>query len=438
MNWQRLGIASIILLTIAATATVQAQRLSAGRLGLGFNLGGQKIYCETDGGVGFGMEAYAKYKLNPQFFSTLALGYGELNDSPTLFGQSNFATDLITLDIKGGANLLTQGNFVPYAHVGIGLFYFNYNGPNDNALPGRFLGGYGDAFFFFGGGFEARINPMLAFDAYVDYRMTTGDDLNNIKEGANDSYLNFRAGITYYLAPTFGGGSSSDVELSEKSPLDEIGGEGNQYSPDDELNALVEGLDNYNEASNANMAMEEYIKLKSRVDQLSDAIRQKELEIEELKTQLAVRKEKIAQLENNLRQRGGSLESSLNADLSDFAASYEQALQHYYAHEFEAAIYLFNSLLETSPTHKLASNCQYWLGECYFGQGDYSQAVGAFQRVMAYDQSFKRDDALLMMGRSYIKLDQKELAKQMFDQLMSEFPDSEYFQKAQQYAAGIR
>ncbi|MDZ7265405.1 MAG: tetratricopeptide repeat protein, partial [candidate division KSB1 bacterium] len=155
-------------------------------------------------------------------------------------------------------------------------------------------------------------------------------------------------------------------------------------------------------------------------------------------TQLTVRKEKIAQLENNLRKRGGSLETSLNADLSDFSASYEQALQHYYSHEFEAAIYLFNSLLETSPTHRLASNCQYWLGECYFGQGDYSQALDAFKRVMAYDQSFKRDDALLMMGRSYIKLDQRELAKQMFDKLMSEYPDSEYFQKAQQYAESIR
>lgn len=432
--------ASIVLLTMVVNTTIQAQGLSAGRLGVGFNLGGQKIYCETDdGGVGFGMEVYAKYKLSPQFFSTLALGYGELNDSPELFGKSTFSTDLITLDLRGGVNLLSQGNFVPYAHAGVGLFYFNYNGPNNNSLPGRFLGGYGDAAFFIGGGFEARINPTLAFDCYVDYRMTTGDDLDNNKtKSGNDNYLNFRAGITYYLAPTFGGGSSSNVELTEKSPLDEIGDEGNQDSPDDELNALVEGLDNYNEASNANMAMEEYIKLKSRVDQLSDAIRQKELEIEELKTQLTVRKEKIAQLENNLRKRGGSLETSLNADLSDFSASYEQALQHYYSHEFEAAIYLFNSLLETSPTHRLASNCQYWLGECYFGQGDYSQALDAFKRVMAYDQSFKRDDALLMMGRSYIKLDQRELAKQMFDKLMSEYPDSEYFQKAQQYAESIR
>ena len=437
MRLQRLVLTSLFLLIIVRGSTVQGQALSASRMGVGFNLGGQKIYCESPSGIGFGMEVYAKYKINPRFSSTVALGYGELSDGNLIFGEASYSTDLVTLDIKCAANLMTEGNFIPYGYLGVGGFYFNYTGVNEASYPGRFLGGYGDASFFIGGGFETRINPTFSLEFNMDYRFTTGDDLNGIFIGANDGYLNFRGGVTYYLAPSSMGGSKSGVELSEKSPLDEITDEGKGDSPDNELNALVEGLDSYDEASDANMAMEEYIKLKSRVDQLSDAIRQKEMEIEELKSQLVVRKEKITNLESNLRKRGGGLEASLNVDLSDFAASYEQALQNYYSREFDAAIYLFNTLLETSPTHKLVSNCQYWLGECYFGQGDYSQSVEAFQKVLAYEQSFKRDDALLMMGRSYIKLGDKETAKQMFDQLMTEYPDSEYFQKAQQYANGL-
>lgn len=427
----------LLIILLLLVTNLSAQILTSSRFGLGFNVGMQKIYCEDPSGFGYGLECYARYKVNPRFFTNIALGYGSLSDGTFLVDDSNYSTDLITLDIKGGLNLVTEGNFVPYAYLGLGVFHFTYRGINESQLPGRFFGGYGDASFIVGGGLETKVSPNVALDAYVDYRFTTGDDLNNIKGGSTDGYINFRLGATYYLSGGMGIGRSSGVKLTDGAPIEEISGEGKGESPDDELNALIEGLDSYDEAADANLTMEEYIRLKSRVDQLNDAIHQKELEIEELKSQLSIRKEKIAELEGTLRTRGGALAASLDVDLSDFAASYEQALQQYYAREFDAAIYLFSMILETSPTHRLASNCQYWLGECYFGQKDYSMALDAFQKVLNYEQSFKRDDALLMMGRSYIFLGDKQTALAMFDQLMSEYPDSEYYQKAQQYANGL-
>lgn len=407
-----------------------AQILNTSRLGLGFNIGGQKIFCEhPHTGFGFGAELYAKYKISPRLFATGALGYGELSDGTSFYDESNFTTDLISLDIKGGMNLVTEGTYIPYVYVGLGVFNFKYSG---------FTERYSDGSIFFGGGLEARLNPVVALDFGVDYRYTTGDDLNGINYSAKDGYLNIKSGITYYLSPQFAGGGSGDPEfqVTERAPIEEIEGV-TQESPDQELNALIEGLDSYEEASDANMAMEEYIKLKSRVDQLNDAIRQKELEIEELKAQLSLRKEKVAELETNLKRRGGALAASLNVDLNDFATSYEQALQHFYSREYDAAIYLFSMLLETSSTHKLASNCQYWLGECYFGQGDLANAVDAFQRVLPYENSYKKDDALLMLGRTYIKLGDRASAKQMFDELIYNYPDSEYIERAQKYANGL-
>lgn len=436
MQQHRLVLA-LIAMFVLLFSDLPAQILSAGRLGLGFNVGLQKIYCENPSGFGFGMEGYAKYKINPRFFTNIAFGYGELTDGTLFYDKRNYATDLITFDIKGAANLLTEGNFIPYAYLGLGVFHFTYHGKNEDMLPGRFLGGYGDASIIIGGGLEARFNPKVAFDMYMDYRFTTGDDLNGSFGGAKDGYLNIRAGVTYYLSRFGASGKGSGVKLTDGSPFEEISGEGTGESPDNELNSLLEGLDSYDEAADANLTMEEYIRLKSRVDQLNDAIRQKEYEIEELKAQLSIRKEKIADLEKNLRNRSGALASSLDVDLSDFATSYEQALQHYYSKEFDAAIYLFSMLLETSPTHRLTSNCQYWLGECYFGQGDYSMALDAFQKVLAYEDSFKKDDALLMMGRCYVFLGDKQTALSMFDQLMSEYPDSEYYQRAQQYANSL-
>jgi len=428
---------AVIAFFVLFYSKLTAQMLSASRLGLGFNVGVQKIYCEEPSGFGFGMEGYVRYKINPRFFTNIAFGYGELSDGTFLYDVRSYSTDLITLDVKGAANLITEGNFIPYGYLGLGVFHFSYHGAGEKLLPGRYLGGYFDASFIIGGGIEIKINPSLALDTYLDYRFTTGDDLNNKYIGAKDGYLNIRAGFTYYLSRFGTAGKSSRAKLTDGSPIEAIAGEGAGESPDTELNSLLEGMDSYGEAADANLTMEEYIRLKSRVDQLNDAIRQKEYEIDELKTQLEIRKEKIVELEKNLRKRGAALASSLDVDLSDFSSGYEKALQHYYSREFDAAIYLFSMLLETSPTHRLASNCQYWLGECYFGQNDYAMALEAFKKVLAYEESFKKDDALLMMGRCYIFLGDKQTASSMFDQLMSEFPDSEYFQKAQKYANGL-
>jgi len=418
-----------VLFFVLLASNLSAQMLTANRLGLGFNIGGQKIYCEhPHTGFGLSMEAFARYKFNPRLFGVAALGYGELSDGTSFYDQSSFITDMITFDVKGAVNLVTEEDIIPYVYLGLGVFNFHYSG-----FAERFF----DGSIFIGAGLEAKVNPSLAFDFYVDYRQTTGDDLNGKRSGDKDGYLNVRGGVIYYLAPSFTSGGTKGVQITERSPIEEISGEGTADSPDSELNTLIEGLDSYNEASDANMAMEEYVRLKSRVDQLNDAIRQKEFEIEELKTQLSIRKEKITELEKNLRNRGGALAASLNADLADFSSSYEQALQHYYSREYDAAIYLFSSLLETSPTHRLVSNCQYWLGECYFGQHDYSMALDAFRKVLSYEESYKKDDALLMAGRCYVSLGDKQTALAMFDQLMTEYPDSEYYQKAQQYANSL-
>ncbi len=435
MHRFRWAISSIALCLLLLTKA-PAQMLTAGRFGLGLNSGVQKIYCENPSGYSFGIETYAKYNISPRFFANLAFGYGILSGTAAN-NRGTYHTDLITLDLRGGYKFLTESNFTPYGYLGLGAFHFSYHGPGASALPGRYLGGYFDGSLFIGGGIEIKLNPNLAFDSYADYRFTTGDDLNNNKGGANDRYLNIRAGITYYISP-FGISNTTRGQSSlGTSAIDELAEEDTKSSADDELNSLLEGLDNYQEMANTNMNMEEYIRLKSRIDQLNDAIRRKELEIEELKAQLDIRKEKIAELEKNLRSRGGELAASLDADLSDFAASYEKALQHYYAREFDAAIYLFSSLLETNPRHRLSSNCQYWIGESYFGQGEYRMALEAFQKVLAYEQSFKKDDALLMMGRCYMLLGDKQTALSMFDKLMNEFPDSEYFQKAQKYANSL-
>jgi TolA-binding protein len=83
------------------------------------------------------------------------------------------------------------------------------------------------------------------------------------------------------------------------------------------------------------------------------------------------------------------------------------------------------------PTHPLASNCYYWIGESQFQLGNYQEAVEVFTRVLDFSQSPKKDDALLMLGKSYARIQRTEDARKAFTRLIQEYPDSEYVSKAE-------
>jgi TolA-binding protein len=88
---------------------------------------------------------------------------------------------------------------------------------------------------------------------------------------------------------------------------------------------------------------------------------------------------------------------------SRIATAYRDALDRFRQKHYQEAIDIFDWLLEQYPTDTLASNCQYWIGESYFGLQDYKKAYTAFKRVTEYTGSAKRVDALTMMRRSAYK-----------------------------------
>ncbi len=74
------------------------------------------------------------------------------------------------------------------------------------------------------------------------------------------------------------------------------------------------------------------------------------------------------------------------------------------------AITAFKSLLKLFPEGEYADNSQYWLGEAYKVNKDYSAAKKAFKTVLSrYKTSPKVPDALLKLA--YIEVDQKNMAK---------------------------
>ena len=119
--------------------------------------------------------------------------------------------------------------------------------------------------------------------------------------------------------------------------------------------------------------------------------------------------------------------------IDDFEITYQDALQLFHEHRYQNAIAQFYQLLQINPRHKLADNCQYWIGECYYAQGKYYQAIAEFNKVAAFDAADKKDDAQLMLGLAFLKLGEKRYAQTELDWLISTFASSEYLDKAYRY-----
>jgi tetratricopeptide (TPR) repeat protein len=88
---------------------------------------------------------------------------------------------------------------------------------------------------------------------------------------------------------------------------------------------------------------------------------------------------------------------------SRLAVAYRDALERVRGRRYKEAIDVFQWLLLQNPSDTLASNCEYWVGESYFGLADYRRAYSAFKRVTLYSGSTKRNDAILMMKRASMK-----------------------------------
>ncbi|MDL2314603.1 tol-pal system protein YbgF [Desulfovibrio sp. OttesenSCG-928-C14] len=103
--------------------------------------------------------------------------------------------------------------------------------------------------------------------------------------------------------------------------------------------------------------------------------------------------------------------------------AYDAALRAAMDKQPQKAEALFNEFLQKYPESSLLPNAEYWLGESYYTQKRYSEAVLLFLGVAsAYPKHNKAPDALLKAGYTYERLGDKENAVFYFSQLLENYP----------------
>jgi tol-pal system protein YbgF len=119
-------------------------------------------------------------------------------------------------------------------------------------------------------------------------------------------------------------------------------------------------------------------------------------------------------------------------------SAYEAALAKFKARDFHGAITDMEALLNGNVEQKLADNCQYWIGESYYGLKNYKDALKQFTTVLGLPRSEKKADATMMSGNCQAALGNTAAAKEEYQKVVSDFPTSPQVEKAKERLAKMK
>jgi TolA-binding protein len=155
--------------------------------------------------------------------------------------------------------------------------------------------------------------------------------------------------------------------------------------------------------------------------------------VRELEQSLDDANNRASRLETRLKELQSQLEKMKSpAEPSDLDGAYRDALQKFMEGKYEDAINGFSRLLTAGIPDPLNDNCVYWIGESNFGLKRYAEAIKNFEGVIAFEWSNKKDDAQIMIARSFARSGDPARAKEEYQKLVDVYPASPYRERALQ------
>ncbi|MBN2201526.1 tetratricopeptide repeat protein [bacterium] len=441
--------ASLAVLVAAWSGSLPAQGLQLSRPDQ-FGVSLTAMHPDVEGlkssAMGPGVEVYAKYKLSPTFAVSAGTGYGTAMDQS--FSWDNWKTDFFpTFELKAILQPSQNNVITPMAFAGLNAFgwkstvkMLNQTFKSDTYYDGAFV---------IGAGLQFAMNEKTSFVVSGDYRYTftaEGDE--------KPKFWTAKAGLAFSMKPpsrSFRKEDEIEYPMGEQelATLDDLFREdtGRGSSDDDALSLLFQpeqsaasGFDESEDQDLADLFGDDTEDSYAASERSGSSgypdtdIGQLMAKVDRLKTEMDQRSRQIDELQARVgagvpagRAAGPALGEG------EFKSGYEAALNQFHRRNYRDAISRFQALAASNPRHALASNCHYWIGECYNAMGDYRSALSAFKTVLSYSSSYKLDDALIMSGLCYLKLGDSGTARTQFQELVSQYPQSEYAPKAMRY-----
>ncbi len=129
----------------------------------------------------------------------------------------------------------------------------------------------------------------------------------------------------------------------------------------------------------------------------------------------------------------GSIKELPSISDEEYTARYIESLSYYQNAEWNKSLDGFTYLIAVNSSHDLADNCQYWVGEVYYGLKDYKRSITEFEKVFSFPGTNKADDAQYKLGLCFLNINNKSRALDEFTKVTDYYSNSEYYKKAKQY-----
>jgi tol-pal system protein YbgF len=111
---------------------------------------------------------------------------------------------------------------------------------------------------------------------------------------------------------------------------------------------------------------------------------------------------------------------------------YKNALRDFTSGNYDLSHQEFGDYIRNFPTNDLASNSQFYLGEIAYAQGDYKNAITAYDTVLEnYPQSFKLASSLLKKAQAELQMGMKTTGERDMRDVIRRFPGSDESRRAQ-------
>ena len=166
------------------------------------------------------------------------------------------------------------------------------------------------------------------------------------------------------------------------------------------------------------------------VDQLSHELGQSRKEQRDLYADLDSRLKKVEARAASAPQVGAdaaapAAAAGAEAAAGDDQSAYQAAFALLKDSDYDKAITAFQQFLAAYPNSEYGDNAQYWLGETYYVNRRFTEALSAFEAVRdKYGQSRKLPDAMLKIGYCDYELKQLDKAKAVLTEVVEKFPDT--------------
>jgi tol-pal system protein YbgF len=117
---------------------------------------------------------------------------------------------------------------------------------------------------------------------------------------------------------------------------------------------------------------------------------------------------------------------------------YRAGLTQYQRGDTQKAVQTLRAVVNKNPKAELVPYAQYWIGEGYYSQGKYNEAILAYNEVLVgFPKSDRAPAALLRQASAFAELGDKIDARLILQKLISEHPSSPEAASAKKQLAAL-